>query len=167
MHLVLLDGGFGPLTSPTQAEYWTNVFELDPADGFDSLDSYVDLVCRLFPRSGHDAVRASAAHFTQRPDGRWHWPHPADLNQLNRGDLSSSEEANLRLAVRAPVLVARAEFSEVFVGDAYEQVAAEFTEGSASLIPGAGHNLQWENVKGTAALIRDFLDHEMTTTESV
>jgi pimeloyl-ACP methyl ester carboxylesterase len=155
--LILLEGGFGPFTSPAQDTFWTTAFELNPDDGFESVDSYVDLVCRLFPRSERAAVRAGAAHYMQRPDGRWHWPFPADINHLNRADPSPSEEARLRMAIRCPVLVARAEFSELFVGDAHERAAAELNDGTAALIPGAGHNLQWENVRGSTALIRDFL----------
>jgi esterase len=156
--LVLLEGGFGPLTSPQQGEFWATVFRLNPEDGFENLDAYVALVCELFPRAGVSDVRASTAHYKQRPDGRWHWPFPADVNQLNRGEPTAEEEQEVRRAITAPTLVVQAAASELYIGEAYAELAHSLADGRAVLLPDAGHNLQWENVAGTADLVLDFLN---------
>ena len=157
--LVLLEGGYGEPTAPHQAEFWTTVFRLNPEEGFESADDYIELVCELFPRGGVADVRAGAAHFAQRSDGRWHWPFPADLNQLNRGEPTVAEEQDLQRAITAPTLVVQAAASELFIGDAYAELAHSLVDGQAAVLPDAGHNLQWENVAGSAGLILDLLDH--------
>jgi N-formylmaleamate deformylase len=156
--LVLLEGGFGPFTSPQQDEFWTTAFRLNPDDGFESIDAYVDLVCQLFPRSGVNDVRAGALHFTQRSDGRWSWPYPADINHFNGPEPTTAEEDQLYGEVTSPALVVRAALSELFVGDAYRELADRLGAGTAALLPDAGHNIQWENVNGSASMIRDFLE---------
>jgi pimeloyl-ACP methyl ester carboxylesterase len=156
--LALLEGGYGPFTSPQQGEYWTTAFRLNPEEGFESLDAYVNLVCELFPRSGRADVWAGANHFEQRPDGRWHWPHPADVNILTQVDPDADEERDLQRAITAPTLVVQAEASELFVGDAYAALADSLVDGRAVLLPDAGHNLQWENVAGSTELILGFLN---------
>ena len=155
--LVLLEAGFGPITSPQQGEFWTTAFRLSPEEGFESRDAYVDLVRELFPRSGTADVRAGAAHFEQRPDGRWHWPFPADVNQINRGEPTTEEELALHRAITAPTLVIRAAASELFIDNAYVEFAGSLADGRAVLLPDAGHNLQWENVAGSTELVLDFL----------
>lgn len=156
--LVLVEGGYLPINSPQQGEYWTTVFRLNPEDGFESRDAYVELVCELFPRADADDVRAGAAHFMQRPDGRWHWPHPADPNQVNRNEPTGDQARELHQAITAPTLVVQTADSELFVGDAYAEFARTLANGQACTLPAAGHNLQWENVAGSTALILDFLD---------
>jgi pimeloyl-ACP methyl ester carboxylesterase len=93
----------------------------------------------------------------QRPDGRWHWPFPADVNQLNRGEPTAADEQELRCAIAAPTLVVQAAETELFIGDAYSELAHSLADGRAALLPDAGHNLQWENVAGSADLVLDFL----------
>ena len=156
--LVLLEGGFGPFTSPQQDEFWSKAFRLVPENGFESLDAYIDLVCELFPRSGRADVRSAAAHFEQRPDGRWQWPFPADFNWLTQTDPTADEERGLHRAITARTLVVQASASELFIGDAYAEFAASLADGQSVLLPDAGHNLQWENVAGSTELILDFLD---------
>jgi pimeloyl-ACP methyl ester carboxylesterase len=155
--LVLLEGGFGPWTSPEADHFWTTAFHLAPADGFLNVETYIDHVCELFPRSDRTVVAETGRHFVQESDGRWRWPHPADMAFLSRADPTPEEEATRRAAVTAPTLVVQAEHSELFVGDTYQRVAEELPQGRAALLPGAGHNLQWENVDGTVELITDFL----------
>ncbi|MEY2422275.1 MAG: hypothetical protein QOI95_2342 [Acidimicrobiaceae bacterium] len=157
--LVLLEGGFGPINSPQQGDYWATAFRLNPEDGFDTPAAYVDLVCELFPRANPVDVRAGAAHFTQRPDGRWHWPFPADFTNLltRRTEPTVDGERELRSAITAPTLIVRAAESELFVGDTYAEVAGSLADGHAALLPDAGHNLQWENVNGSTELIVNFL----------
>lgn len=156
--LVLLENALTPFTSPQQGEFWATAFRLNPEDGFESLDAYVALVCELFPRAGVADVRASAAHFEQRPDGRWWWPFSADINQVNRGEPTADEQQDLHRAITAPTLVVQAAESELFIGDAYAELAQSLAHGRAALLPNAGHNLQWENVAGSTELVLDFLN---------
>ena len=61
-HLVLIDGGFGPMNSPEEAEYWNLLVSLLPPDGYESRDAYVTNVLHAFPRADRNLVERSAHH---------------------------------------------------------------------------------------------------------
>jgi pimeloyl-ACP methyl ester carboxylesterase len=157
--LALLEGGFGRPNHPNEAEYWSRIARLFPPDGFASLADYVDLVMRVFPRATRSIVEESTDGFVCGNDRRWHWPLQADVTGLaeSRTDPSPGREAALRRLVTSPTLVARAEFSEVFVGDSYVRVAEEYQRGTHLTLSGTGHMIMWEGVDQTVAAIDDFL----------
>jgi pimeloyl-ACP methyl ester carboxylesterase len=157
--LALLDAGFGEPNSPDQAEYWGRVARLFPPDGFGSLDEYVEMAIEQFPRASRRILERSTAGFVCGNDGRWRWPLQADVDGLakSRTEPTAEEEARLRTLVTCPTLVARAEFSELFTGDGYVQVAQEYAAGSHQLLHGTGHMIMWESVDNTVATLEAFL----------
>ena len=158
-HLVLIDGGFGPFTSPEQDSFWSSLAALAPPDGFSSRVAYVETVIDTFPRADRLAIEDSALRLTQREDGSWAWPHSADLAVLGGEPASPTpqEDTVLRGAVDCPVLVIRAQHSELFAGDAYARVAEEYRYGTAAELPASGHMVQWENVPVLTEMINDFI----------
>jgi len=155
--LALLDGGFGPTNSPTEPEYWGRVAQLFPPDGFTTLGDYVALATQLFPRADRDIVADSTTAFI-REDGRWSWPLQADMNIPSaRTEPTLEREHQLRTSVSCPTLVAKAEYSEVFTGDNYIDVAGVYRHGRHQLLAGTGHMVMWEGVSNTVAALEDFL----------
>lgn len=158
--LALLEGGFGPTNSPNEAGYWARVARLFPPDGFESLGSYADLAIDLFPRASRSIVEASTGSFVRGSDGRWRWPMQADAHGLadSRTDPTADQETALRAFVTCPTLVAQAEFSELFAGDAYIRVSEEYQYGTHEILRGTGHMIMWEGVANTIATLESFLD---------
>jgi pimeloyl-ACP methyl ester carboxylesterase len=157
--LALLEGGFGATNSPLEPEYWGRVMQLFPVDGFATLDDYVVLSARLFPRGDRTILDESAAHFVMGDDGRWRWPLQADPKVAGpaRTQPSPEHEQRLRRSVTCPTLVAKAEHSELFTGDSYAQAARDFPSGRHEILMGTGHMLMWEGVPNTLAVLEDFL----------
>jgi len=157
---VLVDGGFGPTNSPDADAYWAKVFQLFPADGFGSLDAYVDLALRLFPRASRSVIAEGTGSFVRDDTGRWRWPHMADLAVLaaDPREPTAEEVRLLRAATTCPVLVVRAEHSELFTGNAFRATAAEYPDGRSAVLAACGHMIMWENVNGLVALVDDFLN---------
>ena len=157
--LALLDGGFGPTTSPSEPEYWGRVAQLFPPDGFATMQDYVSRALTLFPRADPAIITDSTNGFVRGEDGRWSWPLRADVNVVGsaRTEPSPDQERILRHSVNGPTLVAKAEFSEVFADDNYVLVAGEYANGRHELLRGTGHMVMWEGVGNTVAVLEDFL----------
>jgi esterase len=154
--LVLIDGGFA-YESGDNPEYWGRVMSLFPEDGWSDVDSYVDRVCGLFPRTEPAVLRNGWQFFEPGDDGRYRWPYEFDPAMLGQADPDDDSERSLRRAVTCPVLVAKGEFSELAPGDGYLVAAAEHPNGTPAVLAGAGHNVCFENVAGTVARIAEFL----------
>jgi esterase len=161
-HLVLVDGGFGPINSPEEDTFWAKLAGLFPAEGYPSRQAYAEVVVGAFPRADRALVETSAEQLAQRADGSWAWPDSADLAVLGAEDgwPTPAQDADLRTAVDCPVLVIRAEHSEMFTGDAYRRIARQYRHGTATELAGSGHMVQWENVPGLAKMIDDFITAE-------
>jgi pimeloyl-ACP methyl ester carboxylesterase len=156
-HLVLLDGGIGPTNSPEEPEFWRKAAELSPPDGFASAEAFVDLASSLFPRADPALIMPWTPWLDRDDDGRWRWRITADLAAFTDDAPAPQDESALRGAVRCPVLVVKGQFSELFVGDTYKEVAGEYEHGTAEVLPDAGHMIMWENTGTCAALTEAFL----------
>jgi esterase len=158
--LVLVEGGFGPFTNPDQERFWHSAIELFPPDGFESPEAFVALAAREFPRASRAALEDTANALVEQPDGRWKWPYEADpgVGQVfvDRGP-SRKEESALRKSVDIPVLIVQAEHSELFVGDRFRDVAAEYPNGAAVMLAASGHLVMWENAAALVDCIEKFL----------
>lgn len=156
-HLVLLEGGFGRPNAPDAAAYWGKMAQLFRPEGFESGVEFVELFAALFPRSDRAILEETAARLARRSDGFWGWPHQADPRIFPALTTTPPpSEKPFRAAVKCPVLVAQAEYSEIFVGDHFRDMAAEFEKGEARILPGTGHMIMCEAVPSTAQLIREF-----------
>jgi pimeloyl-ACP methyl ester carboxylesterase len=135
------------------------VASLFPPDGHPSRLAYVEAVVSAFPRADQVLVEGSAQQLGQREDGSWAWPDSADLAVLggDPAEPASEEDEALRAAVNCPVLIVRAQQSELFVGDAYITVAQRYRRGTAAELAGSGHMIQWENVPALTNMINEFI----------
>jgi esterase len=156
-HLVLLEGGFGPANSPEEPEFWEKAAQLNPADGFPSTEAFIDLASTLFPRADRRSIAPWAPGLDRGDDDRWRWRFTPDIEVLTADAPTAEEERQLRRAVRCPVLVVKAQYSDLFVGDDYKEVAGEYERGVAEILPDAGHMIMWENTEACAVLIDKFL----------
>lgn len=148
--LALLDMPFWLQSSAEdQLPFWLACAELAPNDGFDSVDSYLAAVARLFPRSSAGAAALSGIDLEQSDDLRWRWRRPADPAVAGGRDYAQAEWGPILADVSCPVLVTRAAESEVFAGSAAE-LAAAFPSATAVEVPDSGHMVMWENVDGWA-----------------
>jgi pimeloyl-ACP methyl ester carboxylesterase len=104
-------------------------------------------------------VEGSAQQLMSREDGSWAWPDSADLAVLGGAppEPSPEDEDGLRASVNCPVLIIRAEHSELFVGDEYSSVADQYRHGAWSQLPASGHMIQWENVPALTNMIDEFI----------
>jgi pimeloyl-ACP methyl ester carboxylesterase len=59
--------------------------------------------------------------------------------------------------VRCPVLVVRAEHSEVFAPEALDRVVGSFPSANGAQLDGSGHMIMWENPNGVADIAIRFL----------
>ena len=155
--LALIEGGIGRPNAPSEPDYWARVAQLFPPEGFATLREFVTLATSLFPRADPAIVDRSTANFVRAANGRWSWPSQADMKMFGTRTEPPPDVERLRASVGCPTLVARAEHSEVFVGDDYKTVAAEYTNGQHRLLAGAGHMVMWEGVDNTLAVLDDFL----------
>jgi pimeloyl-ACP methyl ester carboxylesterase len=156
-HLVLLEGGFGPINSTGFDDWIAGIFRAYPENGFDAPSGWVDAVLAAFPRADRHVIEAATYRLVVDEHGRFHMPRLTDPAALDRTDPSEEEELALRRMVACPVLVAKAEHSELFIGDGYRHVASMFPHGEAAVVLGAGHNLHNERTDATVALIKEFL----------
>jgi hypothetical protein len=111
-----------------------------PQDGFESPDSYVNLATKLFPRSDPDLFR-ELAQFV----GAYQWSTMGMAQ--SRGYLTcwrwrvarptAEGESQLRKAMQCPVLLVRAEHSELLVGTLILKAASEYAQGRAEMLAGA------------------------------
>jgi pimeloyl-ACP methyl ester carboxylesterase len=156
--LVLLDGGF-PMDQLGNEDYWGRIASsLFPDDGFGAVEDFVSAMCTGFPRTEPDVIREAWAYFVADDGGRYRWPFRSDpaVSEL-RNNPGEAKEKALRAAVTCPVLVARAELSELSQDGSYCDVAAEYRHGTATLLAGTGHNLCFENLSGTVDLVTSFV----------
>jgi pimeloyl-ACP methyl ester carboxylesterase len=158
-HLVLLDGGIGPRNSPERPEFWGKAAQLMPADGFASPEAFVDLASSLFPRADRSLITPWTPWMDRGDDGRWRFRFTPDLAVFTEDAPTPEDESALRDAVPCPVLVVKSQYSELFVGDGYKEVAAEYEQGTAEILPDAGHMIMWENTGACVALTEEFLTH--------
>jgi pimeloyl-ACP methyl ester carboxylesterase len=157
--LVLIDGGF-PFETPDNEDYWGRVMSLFRDDGWRDLDEYLGVLTATFPRTDAEVIRAQWHWYEKAEDGRFHWPYAFDPALLtSASDPTDHEERSLRGATTCPVMVAKGEFSELAPGDGYLAAAADYPNAEAAVLGGAGHNVCFENVAGTVAVIADFLSH--------
>jgi pimeloyl-ACP methyl ester carboxylesterase len=156
--LVLVDGGFSYETADNM-DYWGRLVSLLPEDGWRDLDEYLGVLMAAFPRTDPEVIRAQWHWYEQGNDGRFRWPYASDPALLASfvSDPTPDEELNLRRATTCPVMVAKAEFSELASGDGYLAAAADYPNAEPVVLRGTGHNICFENVTGTVATIADFL----------
>ncbi len=155
-HLVLLDGGLGPPNSPEFDDWLGRVFALSPPDGFDSHEELVATILQLFPRIERPILDGLQDLEVIGDDGRVRGA-ASDLNAAGGDRPSDEDEDRLRRQVTCPTLVVRSEFSELFVGDGYEHIARTFAQGSAAILPGVGHQVNFERPQATSNLIASFI----------
>jgi hypothetical protein len=140
---------------------------MSPDDGFGAVDDFVSAMCTGFPRTDPDVLREAWAHFVADDGGRYRWPFRPDLAVLGlRSDPGEDEENALRAAVTCPVLVARAEFSELSQDGSYRDVARAYRDGTATLLAGTGHNLCYENLSGTVEVVSSFVRSRSMSSEA-
>jgi esterase len=155
-HLVLLDGGFGPPNSPEYDDWFGRVVAMNPIEGFDSHEELVATRLRIFPRSERQVFDGLQDLDVTDDQGRVHTT-ASDFEAVAGDGPSDEELEQLRRQVLCPTLVVRSELSELFSGDAYQEVACTFAQGSAMLLPGVGHNVHAERTRATADLAASFV----------
>ena len=91
--------------------------------------------------------------------GRFHWqwaPDPAVFTAPGRNQ-PADEARDMCGRVRSPVLVVRAEHSEVFAAEELDAVVRSFPSASGVELPNSGHMVMWENPSVLAKLAIKFL----------
>jgi len=155
--LVLVDQGFGVALADASA-FWASAAQLAPADGLDSREAFVALAQRLFPRAQREALVRHSRGLVSR-EGRFHWqwgPDPAVF--IAPGRNQPADEARAMCSrVLCPVLVVRADHSELFPAAELDAVVRLFPSASAVELPNSGHMVMWENPNGVADLAIRFL----------
>jgi len=156
--LVLVDNPLGAELSAEAPAFWAMAAQLAPAEGFASPEDFVERAQRLLPRAEHDALVRQSRDLVMR-DGRWQWqwaPDPAVFFASGRNQpLDGMREICGR--VKCPVLVVRAEHSELFAAADLERVVGSFPSAQAEELPGSGHMVMWENPRGAADIAIRFL----------
>ena len=156
--LVLVDNPLGAALWAEAPAFWAKAAELAPADGFESREGFIRLAQRLFPRAQRDALALHSRGLVSR-DGRFHWqwgPDPAVFIAPGRNQLAD-EAREMCGRVRCPVLVVRAEYSELFAAGELDAVVRSFPSASAVELPNSGHMVMWENPSEVAKLAITFL----------
>jgi pimeloyl-ACP methyl ester carboxylesterase len=92
-------------------------------------------------------------------NGRCHWqwlPDPAVFVAPGRNQ-PRAEMREMCGQVLCPVLVVRAEHSELFAAADLDAVAGLFPSARAAELPDSGHMIMWENPNGVADIAIEFL----------
>ena len=98
-----------------------------------------------------------ARELIEGDDGDLRSRYMPDLELLGRPDPPADEEWAMCAHVDCPVLVVRAEHSELLTREGAEQVVAAFPSATLVELPGSGHMVNWENPVGVAELSLAFL----------
>jgi pimeloyl-ACP methyl ester carboxylesterase len=91
----------------------------------------------------------------QDESGRFRTPWNTDPS-ITSASPTEAEEKDLRRNVSCPTLIAQGEYSEFHIPDANRRLAADFSNGEAATIRGAGHSLAFEQTSTTVRLINGF-----------
>jgi pimeloyl-ACP methyl ester carboxylesterase len=156
--LVLLDAGPVAASSPDEPGFWAKTAKLVPADGYASREEFIELAQRVFPRAQHDALVLHSRGLVVR-DGRLHWQWMPDFAVAVAQDREPSPEEEREMCgrVRCPVLVMRAEHSELFDRTELDAVVDSFPSATGVELPESGHMIMWENPNGVADLALGYL----------
>jgi esterase len=156
--LVLVDAGPGAAPSADEPDFWAKTAELVPVDGYANREAFIELAKRLFPRALHNALVLHSRALVVR-DGRFHWQWMPDFAVAIAPDREPSpqEEREMCGGVRCPVLVMRAQHSELFAASELDAVVRSFPSATAVQLPDSGHMIMWENPNGVADLTVGYL----------
>jgi pimeloyl-ACP methyl ester carboxylesterase len=124
-----------------------------------SVDRLADEARRLSPASDRDKLLFRYGYMTRvLPDGTLGWRHDRERPEDFAHILATIEElATLAPGIACPALIVRGERSRVLTDEKVGRFARLFPDGRWTVVPEAGHNLQEDNPKALAAVIRTFL----------
>ncbi|MGA2128018.1 MAG: alpha/beta hydrolase [Xanthobacteraceae bacterium] len=124
-----------------------------------SVDRLADEARRLSPASDRDKLLFRYGYMTRvLPDGTLAWRHDRERPEDFLHILETIEElATLAPEITCPALIVRGERSRVLTDEKAERFARMFPDGRWTVVPHAGHNVQEDNPKALAAVIRTFL----------
>ena len=124
-----------------------------------SVERLADEARRLSPASERDKLLFRYGYMTRvLPDGTLAWRHDRERPEDFLHILATIEElATLAPEIASPALIVRGERSRVLTDEKVERFARLFPDGRWTVVPDAGHNVQEDNPKVLAAVIRTFL----------
>jgi pimeloyl-ACP methyl ester carboxylesterase len=157
--LVLFEQGFGVTPSAEAPAFWAAAAELAPEDGLESREGFIALAQGLFPRARRDALVLHSRGLVAR-EGRFYWqwgPDPAVFSAPRRNQ-PANEAREMCGRVCCPVLLVRAEHSELIPAAEIDAVVRLFPSAITVELPSSGHMVMWENPKGVADLAIGFLN---------
>jgi pimeloyl-ACP methyl ester carboxylesterase len=126
---------------------------------YPSLDAAVGAALAFNPRRSKEWLERSLTQTMVRGEhGEWSWKwDPRRLEGMPRSS-DASEGLWTRLGeVQCPALIVRGAESDVFPAAYATDLSAAIRQGSLATVDGAGHNVQGDNPRALAAVIRSFL----------
>ncbi len=154
--LVLVDASLAAAQSPDDPAFWDATARIGPPYP-SGRDGFIDQVAELFPRARRDALELHARELVEGEDGELGFRYMPDLAVLGGSDPPAEEEWAMSARVECPVLVMRAEHSEILTREGAQSIVEAFPSATLVELPGSGHMVNWENPSGVADLALAFL----------
>jgi pimeloyl-ACP methyl ester carboxylesterase len=155
--LVLVDEPLAAEPSEDEPGFWGNVAALMPPDRWESREAFIAAAARLFPRAQPKALALQSREMVPGEDGRFDARYMPDLEVLGHSAPAADEQWEMCARVDCPVLVMRAEHSELLTAAGAAQIVAALPSATLVELPDSGHMVNWENPSGVADLSLAFL----------
>jgi pimeloyl-ACP methyl ester carboxylesterase len=154
--LVLVDTPLAADPSPDEPAFWDATARIGPL--FPSgRQGFIDQVAELFPRARHDALELHARELVEGEDGQLGFRYMPDLDVFGHSEPPPGEEWAMCGRVDCPVLLIRAEHSELLTREGAARIVDAIPDAALVELPGSGHMVNWENPSGVADLSLAFL----------
>ncbi len=153
---MLVDAPLAADQSPDEPAFWDATARIGPPYP-SGRQGFIDQVAELFPRARPDALELHARELVEGDDGELRFRYMPDLAVIGHSEPAPEEEWAMCARVDCPVLLIRAEHSELLTREGAEQAVAAFPSATLVELPGSGHMVNWENPAGVADLSLAFL----------
>jgi pimeloyl-ACP methyl ester carboxylesterase len=127
---------------------------------FASMDAAVEAARRFNPRRDPAVLRASLRWALAPAEGgglRWRYDRRAVSTALEEVAQGLAEQRAAVARIACPVLIVWGSLSEVLGRERAHEFAAEFADGTAACVEGAGHTVQGDQPDRLAAVLRPWL----------